>query len=164
MNQKNKQRLIILSLLCVLVFLGFYREFLFYNIQAEEIFQKKLHHDRYTDSSLNWLTKLNLNELLQLRWILTLVFTICFGFISFLVIHFSFKSKRYNKWIVKAFTGALVAAIIFYGISPNYDQKNTAYLMARKIMGLLQSPLLLMALIPPILLDLNLNSNNDQNS
>lgn len=152
-NPRNKIFIAICILLLIIV--GFYREFLFYNIKAETMFQTGQHFDNFTDSSLTWLSNMNLKQIYWLRWELTFIFSFSFGLLSLAVIHFRFKSKKYNKWVIITFFSSFLLAAIFFLAFPQYNQDNFAYIVARQIMGFVQSPLLLMILFPIILLDRN---------
>jgi predicted MFS family arabinose efflux permease len=70
-------------------------------------------------------------------------------------VQFVFKSKLYNRVTLLIYTVIFFISLMAYGIgyvSGNYSQ---GYSIARQLMGWLQSPIVLMILMPALFLNKN---------
>jgi len=133
---------------CVLLFFGYYRDFVFKNINA--LLKARDYEVSYAlPSSLQFIEQYSYNTLLSLKWLLTLLFSIVYWGISTITIYLLFKNKRYNR-----ITSFLYLAVIFLSgifIATGFlfqSSAETMYEFARYLMGMAQSPIILMILIP----------------
>ena len=149
-----------LSILAIIIIaLGFLRLFLFENINFHLQF---LYYDMersHMSESLNFLRTFTYNELYVIKWILTMLFSFAYLFLTCLVIHILFRVKKYVLMTIYMFAAIIFISFVFYtmGLLINWDlqftdQSKTGYRLARIFMGVVQSPFPLMILIPAFML------------
>lgn len=105
--------------------------------------------DYYMPSFLSFLENYEYNTIVNFKWALTLVFSLIFMSIALMVVKLLFSKKKY-LWITVFLYGGItvlsgfliVLGLIFDGTSEKM------YEFARYLMGMAQSPIILMILIP----------------
>jgi len=102
---------------------------------------------------LDFFEQLEYDTVVNLKW----VFTIFFSFVFYLISHFTikhlFENKQYTKITGYAFLGLISVSAFFMGIGViSSSLSERMYEFARFIMGIAQSPLVLMILIPAFIL------------
>lgn len=146
---KFSKKIIYLILIgCIIVGLGYYRDFVFKNLNAL-IQSQEFTFDFSMPYSLSFFENVEASTLIKIKWLLTFICAILYLTLSILSIQLLFKNKTY-LWIViwtyliLAFISAvfMLTGFFFPGISGNM------YLFSRYLMGIAQSPLVLMILIP----------------
>lgn len=151
MSQLNRLW-VILSVILIIV-LGFFREFVFYNVNAQINYY--LHWQEgipfYTDSHFEFLYEWPYERLIQFKWLMTVVFTLLFLGNSLLIIYLLFKENKYLKWTIYFFlfiliVSALLTLVWYFFKSDNF------YRLSRLMMDFVESPKPLMLLIPAIYL------------
>lgn len=146
---QSPKKIIKLSLIvCSLLFLGFYRDFVFKSINAL-LKAWDFNMDYAMPSSLRFMENYPYDTLLTLKWILTFVFSLLYLIIALITIHLLFKNKNYLKITIGTYIGITIFSGIFMLIG-HYFQTTTdkMYAFARYFMGMAQSPIILMVLIP----------------
>lgn len=150
----------ILSLIVLLILvLGYYRDFIFKGVNA--IIQAKELNVSYTAaSSLQFLHTYPIPFLLKLKWTLTLIFSVIYLGITLFTIHFIFRNPKFNRiTIITYLTVGFISGVfmltgyVFTGLS------DKMYEFSRYLMGMAQSPIILMILIPGFKLSLQERSN-----
>jgi len=102
---------------------------------------------------LSFFEQLEYTTVMNLKWFFTLFFTFLFYVISHLAINYQFSNKNYNRITFYLFAGLTVLSALFIGIGIlSSALSERMYEFARFLMGLAQSPLVLMVLIPAFLL------------
>ena len=131
-------------LLGAIVLLGFLKEHIFYDIAT----QLTLYPD--LDLYLNGYSRFNHASLYVLKWFFTLGFTIAYALISSLTIYMIYTKVSYVYLVLKIYAIIIAVAAIFYtiGILTNYSV--AGYVLAQHFMSILQSPILIMVLIPAV--------------
>jgi hypothetical protein len=113
-------------------------------------------HDKLLRSGyfliLLFLKKLDYAQLTQLKWILTVLFYLIYFGITYLLISAIFKNKTYNLITIASHLVFFLIAGIFYLVGVFTGKGLEGYTLSREFMGILQSPLLLMILIPTFIL------------
>ena len=99
-----------------------------------------------------FLKKLDYTQLTQLKWILTVLFYLIYFGITYLLISAIFKNKTYNLITIASHLVFFLIAGIFYLVGVFTGKGLEGYTLSREFMGILQSPLLLMILIPTFIL------------
>lgn len=147
MKLQKKSVFILLIIVCLLL-LGFYRDFFFKNINAL-IQSHELNVGFSMPSSLSVFDNVEYTSLIKIKWILTIAFSVFHLLISIIAIKILFENKKYIRITIGVYIAlTLVSAIFittgyfFPGISQNM------YSFSRYLMGMAQSPLILMILIP----------------
>jgi len=150
-NSKSSsiQRNISLIILAILViFSGYLRDTIFKSMNAL-LRAWDQDQDYYLPSFLSFLQDYEYTTVENLKWLLTVLFSIIYLFFSILIIRLLFNEKKYLKIVVFTYLGILILSglFIFTGfLFSNTSQ--TMYEFARYLMGMAQSPIILMILIP----------------
>jgi hypothetical protein len=140
-------------LLILIIALGFYRDLLFKTINSE---LKDLYYqtEYYTiPDSLLFLQSLSYHQLYYLKWILTPIISLIYLGLFLLTVKIHFKEKRYLYFTVIAFAAIVIISGLFFLSGMLFNDIYKGYHFSRIFMGFVQSPLLLMILIPAFLLE-----------
>lgn len=154
----RKYTILSFSIILILV-LGYYRDFIFKGINA--IVQAKELSVSYTaPSSLQFIQAYSISFLLKIKWTLTFLFSLGYLGISLFTIQNIFHNPKFNKitlatYLITGLVSGLFMAtgFIFTGIS------DKMYEFSRYLMGMAQSPIILMILIPAFKLSSQEHSN-----
>ena len=123
--------------------LGIFRDFVFTNIN------KQIAIRSLTSSSGSGLS---VPQMVQQKWVLTLAFSIAYLCISLGVIHLIYREKKYTFLTGVAYCAIFVTSLTIAFLGYFFGKPGELYRLSRDIMGLVQSPFLLMLLIPSFLL------------
>ena len=146
--------LLYLSIVVLFLLLGFLRDFLFVNINYQaSIAYYNAPNEHYMPTSLNFIETWSYKKLYYTKWLLTLVFAVVYSTITFGSIKYFFKQKSYNKITLGIYLLLVVIAFSSYLFGLFFNEYIKGYSIARQIMGLVQSPLVLMILLPAFMLD-----------
>jgi hypothetical protein len=143
-----KKLVYLLSIVCIILFTGYYRDSVFKNINAL-IKAKDFDMDYSMPGSLHFLQNYNYDTLLNVKWLLTFLFSAIYFLITFVTVKVLFGNKKYGMLTFIAYLAVVSISIllIFTGyIFPALSEK--MYEFARYLMGMAQSPIILMVLIP----------------
>jgi len=136
--------------------LGFLRDFLFVNLnyQASKTYYHTINDYRISES-IRFLESWSYTKLYYTKWALTILFSSCYALLTLYSIHLVFKSKFYNKLTMYTYLTLLILSFIAFGVGYLSDNLTKGYSIARQMMGWLQSPIILMLLMPALLLNKN---------
>ena len=147
---KGKRRLwIILSVIGVII-LGFYREFIFVHIN-EQLFALWYDEPSRASDRIPFLKSTDYYTLYYAKWFLTVFFAALFYVAIVGVLKVIFNAN-YWKELGVIYGVLTVGAIIAMGLGYVTNSVEDLYIIARFLMGIAQSPLLLMIMIPGIML------------
>jgi hypothetical protein len=146
----NRSFIFSLGAVLILVLVGFLREFLFVNIgyQSTKVYYKDPEFTYELPNALKWLGSLTYHQLYYGKWVLTVLFYGLYYSITAATIHLLYRSRRYNRVTVVVHLILFGVAALFYLVGYLMNRNAEGYTLAREIMGLLQSPLILMILLP----------------
>ncbi len=151
MTKEIRSKIFIAILLVAYIATGFFREFLFLNINEQS--RVTFYHDidSHVASSLQWLSSLSYPTLYYAKWPLTLFFTTFFGFLAATIIRLWFNDKNLVKitWLAYAITFG--AGLLFYLAGSLSGNRETTYDLARFLAGLTETPALLVMLLASFL-------------
>lgn len=146
---RNKRRILVSSfLLILLVLVGFYRDFLFKSINAL-LKARDFEMDYSMPDGLHFTENWSDHSLQLAKWVLTMVFTAVYFTLTLIAIRTLFGRSRafYFTLLPYLFLIALSGLSMLVGfLFANFSEN--AYEVARYLMGIAQSPLVLMILIP----------------
>lgn len=148
MKNSVKKYLLLLLILCIILFLGYYRDFVFVTINA--ILQAKDYEAQYTPpASLQFLDQFPYGTLMNLKWLLTLLFSIVYLLVALVTLRVLFNKKRYNRITIGVYAVVMLISGMFM-LTGYLFQGSSAkmYEFSRYLMGMAQSPVILMILIP----------------
>ena len=95
-NNSLKKKIILLALLLIAFSLDFIRDYIFVNINYQIHYLNYLDFN-YTDSFIEkFISNYSINELSNIKWMLSFFFILMFAAISFLLIHYKYKKQQRN--------------------------------------------------------------------
>jgi hypothetical protein len=147
MKQRISTYFLLALIITVLLFIGFYRENIFVTINTVILNIIKSSGFKHSGFHSN-LLRFSYLMLYFSKWILTLVFTFTYLFFACLSIFIVYRNTRYVLICIYFFIAVFLLSFIFMGMGYFFHRYDLFYLFARKMMGLAQSPALLMILIP----------------
>ncbi len=143
---KNSLTLIVLALIAVL--LGYLRDSIFKTINAL-LRAWDLSQDFYLPNYLTFLENFEYNTLVNLKWALTLFFSILYLFLSIFAIKWLFNNKKQVNITIFTYLAIIFLSGLFISIGLLWHaSSDKMYEFARYLMGMAQSPIILMLLIP----------------
>jgi hypothetical protein len=148
MKRVSKKHMLLLLIVCALLLLGYYRDFVFKTINS--VIQAKDYNAGFTSPpALQFLDQCSYGVLMKLKWVLTLLFTLVYLGMALLAVKIIFDKKKYNHItigvyvVVTLISGLLMlTGYVFEGLS------GRMYELSRYLMDTAQSPIILMILIP----------------
>ena len=150
----NKFKIIsYLILLALLLTVGFLRDFIFININlfSDALLNKSTYK---LPASLYLLQNLNYNQLYFLKWVLTILVSLLYLLIYLYGIWVIYnKQEKYLIWTLAAFGFFYILSACFYFYGWLFQDQDRGYHFARIFIGFVQSPFLLMLLIPGFMLN-----------
>ena len=153
MTKLSSLSILYLSILAILIIaLGFLRLFFFENINLHLQF---LYYDlerSYMAESLYFLRSFTYDELYEIKWALTILFSLIYLLFTCLVIKLLFHVRKYVLWTIYIFSAIIFISFVLYISGYIINQDAIGYRLARICMGVVQSPLPLMILIPAFML------------
>lgn len=159
-NRRPGKGFIIFLILVFLILLGLFRIYLFVNINNQ--LKENLHAPTFLyKNQIELIRHLDSGRLVILKWALTIVFTLVYLGISCWTVKWFF-----HEWIFVRITLVvffLMVLISFFVMMLGYFYPGIAgeaYQFSRYLMGIAQSPLVLMILIPLFKVSAGFNKNN----
>lgn len=151
MSPSAKKKVLIISFLAIYIALGFFREFIFLNINEQCRVTYYHDTDSHVAASLHWLSNFSYVTLYYAKWSLTLFFPILFALIAGKTILIAFGEKNLVRitWFVYAAT--LGMGLLIYLIGSMIGQTENTYEIARFLAGLTETPALLVILLASFL-------------
>lgn len=149
-NQKNntKRNILLVFGAILAILLGYLRDSVFKTINAL-LRAWDLNQDYFLPKYLSFLENFEYETLANLKWVLTLFFSFLYLLLSVFVIKLLFSSKKHLEITIFTYLGiiALSGIFILTGMVWN-PASEKMYEFARYLMGMAQSPVILMILIP----------------
>ena len=143
MNRKIKIAFFVL----LLAALGFFRENLFVNINY--ILYSKLNNEIYTPVRyISFLTAFSYKTVYIAKWFITPLFAFIFWFVQKQFLTLLFNEKKITRWLSILYLSLFLLAGVFFVAGWALGDINKGYTFSRIFMGLLQSPISCMILIP----------------
>jgi hypothetical protein len=139
----KRTKLVILSIL--IVSLGFLRDYLFININWIYMHlvagrpNQAMHEFHFL---LDWTP----GEINALKWLLTILFTLLFLGLTYLVVQLAFAKREFNRITIYTYAGLIVLSAALYGLDYLVGPSDEIYGVIRTFMGWAQSFLPLMVL------------------
>ncbi|CAN5120990.1 hypothetical protein BH09BAC5_BH09BAC5_08010 [soil metagenome] len=147
MKISNKNKLIIALLSILYIVCGFFREFIFLNINEQSRIAYYHDADSHLAASMKWLEGFSYNTLYYSKWPLTLLFTILFTFIASRIIKLWFADKMLVKITWMAYGITFATGLLFYLAGSLSGHRETTYDIARFLAGLTETPAMLVMLL-----------------
>lgn len=132
----------------IAIALGYLRDSIFKTINAL-LRAWDLEEDYFLPTFLKFLENFEYETLINLKWLLTFIFTALYLFFSLITIKVLFQNRTFMKITLFVYIALLIVSGGFMMFGYFFDgTAEKMYTFARYLMGLAQSPLILMILIP----------------
>jgi hypothetical protein len=154
MNRKIK---ITLFIILLMVF-GFFRENLFVNIN-DILYNKRYNQNNPTVYYLSFLYHFSYQTIYAAKWFITPFFAFLFWITQRQFLFVLFNEKKVIKWLSVLYLSLFLLAGIFFVAGWALGDIYRGYVFSRLFMGLLQSPVACMILIPTMYLYKQTNIN-----
>lgn len=138
----------ILGMAILMVVLGGYREIVFVNINEQMYFNDGHIEDYRVLESFEWLQNYDTTWLSNLKWYLTLSFSLIFLILGYIALRSLLADKEGARWLILTYLGAVILSGLFFVLGKLIGQQQLGYTLSRVFMGALQSPFILMLMIP----------------
>lgn len=142
-----KKILFYLSALALFALIGFLRDFIFKNTNIH-LEAKYLGVDYSTENIMDVLNKLSYWKIYILKWVLTVVFACLFYISQLFILRKVIKANFVKKWLNFMYIFLILLSALTLGIGWLADDIERGYTFSRIFMGILQSPLPIMFLLP----------------
>ncbi len=142
------KRIKIIALVLLLFFLGFFREFLFENINSHLYYLWKGENNPNLPSSLLFLQNFEYWTLYYAKFFLIAVFTGIYLLVSILLVSQFFREKAFRNITIAFFIGVFAFSGIIFSVGYLLGSGHEAYGISRKLIEFVQSPLACFFLIP----------------
>jgi len=139
----------IITALLVLLFIltGFFREFVFLNVNEQMRVTYYNSPDNFVSPSMHWLGSISYTSLYYLKWILTAVFILIFAGMAAVIVKLIFQDKKLIRISILTYLLIFATSFLFYLIGALFGNTETTYAIARFLAGLAESPALLIILV-----------------
>lgn len=127
------KKLLIVIIIVMLIFGSFIRDSIFIEFNHELSVERS-----NTDHGL----------LLSMKWLWTLLFSLFYMLMACLLVILLYNNKRFVFYVLMFYTAFILVSFTFLASGMLLDDYNTGYALARRFMGMVQSPVLIMFLIP----------------
>ena len=135
-----------------LVLIGAFRDFLFVNINFQLHYMWANLTTNKTHSFFSFLNDYTYWEIYYAKFALTGIFALIYLALTLLLLKLIFNQRRYAKITIILFAVMIGISLIFFGGGYLFGDPHTGYDLARHFMGIVQSPMPAMVLIPFFLL------------
>ena len=137
-----------LFLLLALILLGYFRDYFLsqYNNYLYQLYYKDPEYA--IEASFSFLKNFTYMQLYYAKFFIIAFFCLCYYAITITTIWITFKERKKIVLSSYFYIGILVIALIFYLYGLATDGSEKIYEISRTFLALLQSPLVLMILIP----------------
>jgi hypothetical protein len=102
----------------------------------------------YSHETIEWLYSFNQGELTKLKWIITFASIAAFTFLNILALRFLQFNKKEIQLFLLVEGVCLILAIMAFILGKITHQNEAVYPAVRGIMGIVQSPVLMLIFIP----------------
>ncbi|HLG02618.1 MAG TPA: hypothetical protein VI731_03425 [Bacteroidia bacterium] len=145
------KRVLLFLLAIVYVASGFFREFIFLNINEQMRVTYYAAADSQVASSMQWLSACSYPQLYYSKWPLTLLFAGWFAFLAAVIVSLGFRNKIYERITWLAYAGAFLLGFLFYAAGAMTGSTAFTYDIARFLAGLVETPAMLVILVASFL-------------
>ncbi|MCA6365239.1 MAG: hypothetical protein IM638_19560 [Bacteroidetes bacterium] len=143
---KTARQLLVITLVLAYVALGFFREFVFLNINEQMRVAYYNSPDSHLSPALSFLENYGYNTLYYLKWPLTFLFAAVFCILAVFVIRIGFASAQYTRLVILSFAGVFFLGAMLFLAGWLFNSNATVYDLSRFLAGLVESPVLLLML------------------
>lgn len=154
-----KKVFLFILVLFVFAALGFSRDFIFKNTNVH-LAAKYYEMDYSTHNIMDVLQNFSYWTIYSFKWILTIVFALFYYFVQRFVLLKIIKANFVKKWLNYMYVFLVILSAFTLGLGWCFGDTDQGYTFSRIFMGILQSPLPIMFLMPVAYSVINLNKEN----
>jgi hypothetical protein len=143
----RKTKLIASCLILVFILAGFFREFVFLNVNEQMRVTYYKVSDSHVAPGMTWLNAFSYTTLYYMKWLLTAAFTFLFAILSAITIKVVFNDKKLVRIGIYTYGIVFLASFFFFLVGAFSGNTETTYSIARFLAGLIESPAMLIILL-----------------
>jgi hypothetical protein len=143
----RKTKLIASCLILVFILTGFFREFVFLNVNEQMRVTYYKVSDSHVAPGMMWLNAFSYTTLYYMKWLLTAAFTFLFAILSAITIKVVFNDKKLVRIGIYTYGIVFLASFFFFLVGAFSGNTETTYSIARFLAGLIESPAMLIILL-----------------
>ena len=132
----------------IIIAAGFLRLYLFENINHQLAYMYYENDISYVTEGLSFIDNYSYDTLMDVKWVLTIFFTIAYLSLTLGIINLLFSNRQFMHITLFIFGLIIFVSFILYSTFGFVNESALGYRLARFCMGVVQSPLPLMILIP----------------
>lgn len=138
----------LIVLVSIILAAGFLRLYLFENINHQLAYMYYENEVSYVTEELSFIDKYSYDTLMDVKWVLTILFTIGYLSLTLGIISILFSNRQFIYITLFIFGLIIFVSFLLYSAFGFFNESALGYRLARFCMGVVQSPLPLMLLIP----------------
>jgi len=147
MRRPLRIALLLLAVVAV-VLLGVFREFVFVNINYHLKYIYYEQAESYAHSFFDFLNNYSYSAVYYSKWWLTAIFSVVYIGLTLLIIYCVYPEKRYIRWTLFTYGLLIAVSSLLFLFGWLLGDMDNLYYITRKVMGIVQSPVVAMFLIP----------------
>ncbi|MCX6313048.1 MAG: hypothetical protein NT084_15615 [Bacteroidetes bacterium] len=151
MSPSTRKKIIVISFIALYIAVGFFREFIFLNINEQSRVTFYHDNDSHVSDSMQWLSNFSYTTLYYAKWPLTLAFTALFAFLAGTTVKIAFGEKSLVKITWITYAAVFVTGILFYFAGSLSGNRESTYDIARFLAGMTETPAMLVILLASFL-------------
>ena len=156
----TKKVLIAIGFIAIIVVLGFLREFIFVNTNS--ILYSKYYNENYPlHTFFNFFRDKSYNFIYVSKWLLTFLFILTYFYTQVFTAKFLLKENILRKWFFFFYLFLVILSVITFTVGWLTGHLNQGYTFSRLFLGILQSPLPIMFLLPVYYFTKKMNQHPD---
>lgn len=153
-----KRKAVLILLVVLLIVLGFLREFIFVNTNSV-LYSKYYNEDYKIHPFFNFYKSFSYSAIYAGKWILTAFFIIAYFALQYFFCKQLLKDNITQKWLLLFYVFLVILSALTFGIGWIAGSMNQGYTFSRIFLGILQSPLPVMFVLPVHYFSKKLNKN-----
>ena len=153
MKIKFKEALLVFLLIIIFIVVGFFRDAVFMNINSQLY---KLYFKNYEYTLPTWLSTFEnwpYMKLYYFKYVLTALFVLLYLILSLISVSIFSDNIKNIKWVFYTYGIVLAMSVITYSTGYFLNNFPKGFLFTRNLLGLLQSPFIVMIIIPALKLE-----------
>lgn len=139
-----------ISLISLIISVGFIRDFIFVHVNYQINHLYYHNYDYQLPSLLSFFNRFDYSTLYYSKYLLTILFILIYFLLARWVVMEFIGEKKYLQWVRFSYLIVIFIAAIALIVITSFSNFSTAYNTTRKIIELVESPLIIMALLPLI--------------
>ena len=146
---KVRKRILYLVIAVAAVCMGFIRDYVFLNFNAQIHFLDGYHYN-YTHEGMMWLDSggYSIGQIVAMKWVSTVLFTLFFLLLTLWALWLVWHDRKYLRIAIWLYIALFIFSGLSYAVGTELMNSYFGYRFARIFMGFAQSPVPLMILLP----------------